>query len=440
MSLILVVDDEPGVRSFLSGALEAAGHEVHVAGDGAEAQAKAAARSYDLVLTDLRMPKVDGLNLLRILKRDQPEVEVIVLTAWGQVETAVEAMRLGAFDYLQKPVGSPAELRLVVDRALERRRLSDAHAVARSPDQGSLTFGAPAMEPVVRALRKVARTDATVLLRGETGTGKEVVARTLHAWSARAEGPFVAVNCAALTEALLESALFGHERGAFTGAVNRQRGKLELAAGGTFFLDEVGEMPLSIQAKLLRVLQERHFERLGGEQMLKADVRWVAATHRNLEEMVQRGAFREDLYHRLAVFPVRLPPLRERREDVLPLAEMLLERIGPEVRGLRLRLSAEARELLVQHPWTGNVRELSNTLERAAILAEGWIIEAEDLGFEPTGEGASAAGGAPTMEEAERQAIVRALEVSGGRRRQAAEHLGIGLRTLYEKLKRYGIR
>ncbi|MCB9744588.1 MAG: sigma-54-dependent Fis family transcriptional regulator [Alphaproteobacteria bacterium] len=439
MSRALVVDDEPGVRAFLSGALELADHDVDEAGDGEEALALLAKRSYDVVITDLKMPRMDGMQLLRAIKNDQPEVEVIMLTAHGNVESAVEAMRLGAFDYLNKPISGPAELRLLVERALERRRNRDARE-AEGTGLPPLSHGAPAMQPVVKALQKVARTHATVLLLGETGSGKEVAARTVHAWSPRASGPFAAINCAALSESLLESELFGHERGAFTGADRRHRGRVELAASGTFFLDEVGELPATIQAKLLRVLQEKTFHRVGGSQELSADVRWIAATNRDLGEMVAEGSFREDLYHRLAVFPVRLPALRQRREDIVPLAESLLKRIGPEVAGRRLGLSAAAKAKLERAEWRGNVRELANTLERGAILAEGAEIDADDLMMFDVGGAATPAvglGPAPTMEEAERWVIEQALTLHEGNRRKAADHLGIGLRTLYDKLKKF---
>jgi two-component system, NtrC family, response regulator AtoC len=293
------------------------------------------------------------------------------------------------------------------------------------------------MQPVITALEKVARTNSTVLLLGESGTGKEVAAQAIHERSARSDGPFVPVNCAAITETLMESEIFGHEKGAFTGAATARRGRLELADGGTLFLDEIGELKLELQAKLLRVLQERRFERLGGTRTIEVDVRWIAATNRNLEEMIAARTFREDLYHRLAVFPIRLPPLRERRRDLLPLAEALLARLAADLGRPALKLDEHARKRIEQAAWRGNVRELGNALERAAILSDGDIVRGDDLHLSmpmPVTEIASG-----TMEEIERVAITRALDESGGNRRRAAERLGIGERTLYDKLKRYGL-
>ncbi|HSW28811.1 MAG TPA: sigma-54 dependent transcriptional regulator [Longimicrobiales bacterium] len=441
MATILVVEDEPGIREFLADALEGEGHAVSTAGDVREALALLQGRGFDLLITDLRMPgALDGMDLVRRVRADIPEMEVVVLTAHGTIETAVEATRLGAFDYLQKPLSGPDEIRLVAGRALERRNLLALRAAVRRESSSGLLplgYGDPAMAPVIRAVEKVAPTNATVLLLGESGTGKEVAARTIHALSPRAEGPLVVVNCAAVSEHLMESEIFGHEKGAFTGATAARRGRMELADGGTLFLDEIGEMKPELQAKLLRVLQDQTFERVGGTRTLTVDVRWIAATNRNLDAMVRAGQFREDLYHRLAVFPIRLPPLRERPSDILPLAEALLARIAAELGRTRLTLDGGAGERIRSARWPGNIRELANALERAAILAETDRILARDIAPSAATAGQDPA---PTkLEEIEREAIRAALVSVAGNRRLAAERLGIGERTLYDKLKRYAL-
>lgn len=439
MTKILVVDDEEGIRSFIAEALESEGHAIVQAANGDDALRQLDAHAFHVMITDLRMPGIDGMSLVRKARAERPEMEVIVLTAHGSVESAVAAMKLGAFDYLRKPISGPAELRLLVARALER------HALLTLKDRSSrdqrdvpaLTYGDPAMTPVVDAIRKVAKTSSTVLLLGESGTGKEIAARAIHAWSDRADWPFVAVNCAALAETLLESELFGHEKGAFTGATARRRGRVELADGGTLFLDEVAELKPELQAKLLRVLQDGRFERVGGAQTIEADVRWIAATNKDLHALMTAERFRDDLYHRLAVFPIRLPPLRERRSDILPLAEMLLGKIAGEMGSAAAPLTEAAKKTLHESEWPGNVRELANALERALILTEGNPIESQHLGLSvrPSRRGEEIV----PLEALEREAIQRALARVSGNRRLAAEQLGLGLRTLYDKLKRYGL-
>jgi DNA-binding NtrC family response regulator len=444
---ILVVDDEEGVRTFVAESLEKDGHEVVQAEDGREALAAAREAPFDVIISDLRMPKMDGMTLVRTLRTEQPDVELVVLTAFGDVATAVEAMKLGVYDYLQKPLSGPAGVRELVKGALGRRMELAVGSTSPAATRSPLTFGARSMRPVVAALAKVAKSAATVLLQGESGSGKEVAARFLHETSARAKAPFVAINCAVLTETLLESELFGHEKGAFTGAHAQRRGRIELADGGTFFLDEVGELKPSLQAKLLRVLEERKFERLGGSQIVEVDVRWVAATHRDLRAMVREGTFREDLYHRLAVFPIRIPPLRDRKEDIVPLAEALVADLARAAGRAAPRLDDAMKERLTSETWPGNVRELRNALERAIILADGDVLRAEHLwlesevGAEPsTSTSPRVAAGDGSLADLERQTIASTLTAVGGNRRAAAAKLGIGLRTLYEKLKRYNLR
>jgi len=452
---VLVADDEEGVRTFIAESLERSGHEVVEAKDGQEALEACRKEPFDVVVTDLKMPRMDGMTFVRTLRTERSDVEIIVLTAHGGVSSAVEAMKLGVYDYLEKPLSGPGAVRDLVAGALARRgQLAVRDGETPSLSGGAtLSFGAPSMKPVVAALAKVAATSATVLLQGESGTGKEVAARFVHDHSARKSEPFIAINCAVLTENLLESELFGHEKGAFTGAVAQRRGRIELADGGTFFLDEVGELLPSLQAKLLRVLEKRTFERLGGSQTIEVDVRWIAATHRDLRAMVKQGTFREDLYHRLAVFPIRLPPLRERREDIVPLAEALVGEIATAGGRPAPRLDDAMKERLERESWPGNVRELRNALERAMILGDGPTLGAEHLWLEPSDDtspsqeparasssSSSSSGKEHSLEAVERDTIEKALASVGGNRRAAAAKLGIGLRTLYEKIKRYDLR
>jgi two-component system, NtrC family, response regulator AtoC len=439
---VLVVDDEEGIRTFIEAVLVGQGYEVTTARDGMEAAELLERQSFHLMFTDLRMPRMSGMDLLRKVAKNAPETEVVVLTAHGTVQSAVEAMKLGAIDYLAKPLSGPDELRVIAAKALERRALrdEDQRKEVRKEERGGMIAADPAMVAVAEQIAKVAATDATVLLLGESGVGKEVAARAVHDQSRRASGPFVAVNCAVLSENLIESAMFGHEKGAFTGATSARRGRFELADGGTLFLDEVAELHPSLQAKLLRVLEERSFERVGGTRTIMVDLRLVAATNRDLSKEIAEGRLREDLYHRLAVFPIRLPPLRERPKDILALAEHLLLRIGRQLRKPGLQLADDALEALLGHHWPGNVRELANVLERAAILADGTTITGALLGFGL----ASAPQPSPalfegTLKDLEKEAIRQALAATGGHRKNAAERLGLGLRTLYEKIKEYDL-
>jgi two-component system, NtrC family, response regulator AtoC len=439
---ILVVDDEPALRLLVTAILTDDGHMVTVAASGAEALQLVQHHHYQVVITDLRMPGLSGLEVLEAVRRDDPGTAVILLTAFGSVESAVEAMRQGAAHYLLKPLANPDELRLAVRRVLEERRVTDEAATLRQATEagfpfGAIIAGAPAMQAVLELARSVAAADTTVLLTGETGTGKELLARAIHHWSPRADQVFVAVNCAALAESLLDSELFGHEKGAFTGALAQRRGRFELAHGGTLLLDEVGEMSPALQAKLLRVLQEHTLERVGGTKTVRVDARVIAATNQDLRRLVAATAFREDLYYRLSAFPIHVPPLRERIPDILPLAEHRLRevgrRLGRPIRGF----TAEATSLLQTYAWPGNVRELQNVVERAVILCREDRVGPAHLTLTPPT--APALPGPTTLKEFERDAILAALTAHAGNRRRAAEQLGIGLRTLYARLKEYGV-
>lgn len=434
MSRILVIDDEAILREALTEALRRGGHEVEAFESAPPAMDRFGRERFGLVITDLKLPGPDGLWVLEEVRRRSEEVPVIILTAHGTVESAVAAMKKGAYDYIIKPFRLD-ELEVLVGRALEHGRLAAENEVLRarvsqSPEE--LPVWGPATRPLVELLERAARSEATVLLSGESGTGKEVAARTLHRLSPRRDGPFLCVNCAALSAGLLESELFGHERGAFTGADRMRKGRFELADGGTLLLDEVSEIEPNLQAKLLRVLQERAFERVGSSQTRRVDVRVVATTNRDLPAEVAKGRFREDLYYRLNVLPIRMPPLRERREEIPLLVEHFLRRH-------RKRISREAMERLVSYDWPGNVRELANVIERAAVLTPGEEISAERIA--PWLEGplrtpSGSLAGIP-LEEVERRAIEENLRACGGHRERAARILGISSRTLREKLKKW---
>lgn len=438
---ILVVDDDPLIRSFIATILKEEGHRVEEAESGRRGLEKFQTAEFDLVVTDLRMPDLSGLDLIREGRKLRPESRWVIITAYGSIGNAVEAMKVGASDYLTKPFGSPEELRHVIRRVLkeadQERKLSLlAEELGRQYPPSDLIFLGKAMAPVRRLVEEVAPTPATVLVAGPSGTGKELVARLIHQWSPRREGPFVAVHCGALAETLLESELFGHERGAFTGATAMRKGRFELADGGTLFLDEIGDVSPAIQVKLLRVLQEKQFERVGGTRTLTVDVRIISATHRDLRAAVAEGRFREDLYYRLSVFPIELPPLKERSDAILPLAEYFAAKFGAAFGKRVAALSEDAKTALVSYGWPGNIRELQNVIERAVILSSG-TIEASllNLEFEPDRRGA--AGG--LLKSSERELIRKTLEESGGNRRKAAEALGISLRTLQYRIKEFGL-
>jgi DNA-binding NtrC family response regulator len=448
---VLVVEDKDSLRTMLRKTMEGRGYAVDEAGDAYEARRKIQAGPHRVILTDLRLPAGSGFDVLEAAQEADPEAPVIVMTAFGTVEEAVRAMKQGATDFLTKPVDTD-HLLLLLDRAVERRRAQAELLLLREDYQRR--FGLPrvigedpALKEMMLAIQKAAASEATVLLLGESGTGKELMSRALHQLSPRAKGPFVAINCAAIPENLLENELFGHEKGAFTGATGRKLGKAELAHKGTLFLDEIGDLPLALQGKILRLVQERQFERVGGVHTLSVDVRVVAATNRDLKTAVAQKEFREDLFFRLSVFPVEVPPLRRRRGDILLLAEAFLQRYGREMGRKGLKLSEAARRALLDHSWPGNVRELQNCLERAVILCPGTVVEPVHLRI--GGGGASA----PSLRDiadltgsladvvervsalAEEQAIALALQEAQGERAAAAARLGISVATLNRRLR-----
>jgi DNA-binding NtrC family response regulator len=445
---IAVVDDEARMADVLAMVLRRQGYDVEPFRDGAEALAAMRERAFDLLLTDLRMPAPDGLAVLRGALAIDAELPVILITAHGSVSSAIEAIRHGAFDYVEKPFDND-ELKTLVRRALDMTRLSRENRYLRAELRSrhsvdSIVAASDAMRDALERARRAAKSRATVLVTGESGTGKELVARAVHYESDRVARPFVAVNCKSLAPGVLESELFGHERGAFTGAERARAGLFEQAGGGTLFLDEIGEVGAEFQAKLLRVLQERALRRVGGAELRPVDVRIVAATNRDLRTEVAAGRFREDLYFRLAVIPIHLPPLRERPDDVLPLARHFLAKWSAEL-GRSLRgWSDDVEAWLVRHPWPGNARELENAIERGVVLAHGDRLELDDVAAgeavdRESAPAESASGLRSFLDVAAADRIRAVLEATGGRRAEAAARLGIDRTTLYRLMRKYGI-
>src|SRR5215207_3786139 len=452
MGRILIADDHDALRRGLKRGLTEAGHEVDEASNGNAAIERLHESSFDVVLSDLKMGGSDGMDVLRTTRALHPTTAVILMTAFGSVNTAVEAMKIGAFDYVQKPF-EIEEMEVKIDKALEVRRLKHEIDYLRHTQQDIYDFdkivgSSASLQRVLDIVKKVAKSNTTVLIRGETGTGKELIAGATHHNSLRNARNFVKVNCAALQENLLESELFGHEKGAFTGADKQRIGRFEQADGGTLFLDEIGDMSANTQAKILRVLQEHEFERLGGTRTLRVDVRLIAATNRNLPAMVSTGQFREDLYYRLNVVSIETPPLRDRKEDIQALATFFLRRFAGELKKRVDGISNDALKLLMRYNWPGNIRELENALERGVLLTEGPNLTSSDLRLgelsttQPSGEATPVVKIPPTgiaLEEVERQAIVEALKMSNWVQKDAAELLAISPRVMNYKIKTLGI-
>ena len=452
MGRILVADDHDSLRRGIVRALSDAQHEVDEAPNGNVAIEKLHEGQFDVVLSDLKMGGSDGMDVLRTAKSLQPNTAVILMTAFGSIHTAVEAMKIGAFDYVQKPF-EIEEMELKIAKAIEHRRLKHEIEYLRHTQQDIYDFdrivgASGALQSVLTVVKKVAKSNTTVLIRGETGTGKELIAGAIHHNSLRAGRNFVKVNCAALQENLLESELFGHEKGAFTGADKQRVGRFEQADGGTLFLDEIGDMSANTQAKILRVLQEHEFERLGGTRTLRVDVRLIAATNRNLPQMVANGQFREDLYYRLNVVSIEMPPLRDRKEDITQLAGFFLRRFAGELKKRVDGLGTDAQKLLMRYNWPGNIRELENAIERAVLLTEGPQLSCGDLALgelstgHPSGDQSPVVKIPPTgiaLEEIERQAILEALKMSNWVQKDAAELLAISPRVMNYKIKTLGI-
>jgi len=443
---ILVIDDEESMRDSCQQTLSRDGNRVEVAADGSKGLSMLEAESFDLIILDLKMPGLSGMEVLKKIKADDPEAIVIVITGYATVESAVEAMKSGAYDFIPKPF-TPDSLRAIVKRALDRRELALENVLLRSELKAS--FGpdviigqSKSMKKVEELVRKVGPTDTTVLISGESGTGKELVARAIHRHSGRRDKPFVAVDCGSLVENLFESELFGHVKGSFTGATATKYGRFELANGGTLFFDEIGNISINIQTKLLRVLQEREIMKVGSSQVIKVDVRIVAATNKDLHKGVKEGAFREDLFYRLSVVPIALPPLRERRDDIPLLANHFLSKYNKKRKKNIRTISDRAMKALVEYDWPGNIRELENAIERAVVLAENDVVKPSDLlyyGLSVEVPSESDIAESRRLVDVEKEHIAKALEMFKGHRGRAAERLGIDRKTLRSKLRKYGI-
>jgi DNA-binding NtrC family response regulator len=440
---ILIVDDEEVVRESLGGWLEKDGYSLGSAPDGASALKAVEEKDWSILVVDLKMPGIDGLQVLQAVKEKHPEIAVVIMTAYATVDTAVRAMKLGAYDYIVKPF-DPEELSLMIQKIVGQQALVRENIILRKALKREYRFHdfvskSPGMRDVLELAKTAARSPSTILILGDSGTGKEILARAIHAESPRAAKPFLAVSCAALTETLLESELFGYEKGAFTGAAGRHEGKFEAASGGTLFLDEIGDISPKLQLDLLRVLEERRVTRVGGIESVPVDVRIIAATNRDLGRAVEDGRFRQDLFYRLNVIAIRLPRLTNRSEDIPLLVEHFLERLGVEMNRDVEGVSAEAMALLMAHDWPGNVRELRNVLERGIVVAKSPVIQAPDLGL---ASGASAGGPdrPASLSEIERRHIASVLQHSRGNVSQAARILDIDRVTLYNKIRKYHLR
>jgi two-component system response regulator HydG len=444
---ILVADDDMAHRTMLKALLGRWNYDITEADDGSTAIEKVKERSFDLILMDIRMVKVSGIEALDKIKAYNPSIPIIIMTAYSSLETAIETLKKGAYDYLTKPLDFD-KLKITIYRAMEHIRLKEENRMLRETlgrqfDRQHIVAQSPAMVKLLETVAQVAPSEATVMIRGESGTGKELIAGAIHFNSPRKEGPFVKINCAAITETLLESEMFGHEKGAFTGADRRKEGRFVQADGGSLFLDEISEMPLTMQAKLLRVIQEREIVRVGGEKVISVDVRLITATNKNLAEMIKHGTFREDLYYRLNVVELAIPPLRERQEDIPLLAQHFLQYFIEKNHKVVKGFSPGAMNSLIRSEWRGNVRELMNAVERAVVLSQSEYLDIED--FPMIAKAAecpvniSGKSAPEPLDEIEKTAILKTLSLVGGNKSEAARQLGITRKTLREKLKKYGV-